>query len=899
MAKRAPRLKRRADGGNSDTQSPPKRLRPEPCEPPVVIVIDSSSESEDADYQLPERKSDPQYDACFGILLVTAVSTFKGGEDMKYAAVNVEPSVNMLKLSFQETGGYAGLVKSEILAELLLRNTVKFRATIFDPGADKRIIMGKFRSKFALPRDCELRLAVYGSMADSEAIGMALGDSGLYLHHPLPSDLDRGMSYHNPHFLLRPGSEMPNLEALDLGKGDQTPQDPKSENCVIDEYNKAVFMRLFEKATYEDTFNQVSSSPRLKSTLKRHQLIALAWLSRMESGAVAHPEFPSLWECLKDSDNTAQYRSKITGLRTDAPTIFRGGILADEMGLGKTIAILSLVCGSLDAQAQVVDSGKAEEGFGPTLIITPKSTIHNWISQCERHIHSGQLTWAIYHGLNRERSFDALQKYNIVFTTYGTMRRDWTEKGPIYSGSWYRVVLDEGTNSLSRTVYMKAAKQITSRASQTNKAASAVDSSRRWCVTGTPIQNSLDDLGALINFLRVPKFMDKREFDKWITHPCKSDHPDSLRRLEVLIKATSLRRTKLSANLALKLPKKVEKVEWVSLTPEEKELYTFFEKKAAKIAAGLDQKKSKASTTPAEKETNILSLIKFLRLICNGGEKLLPSSAVTAWQSRSEESISWEMMKDSEGKCELCHCSIAETDTQFAENIEFLCLHIICWKCRNNQEDQDAYETNSFCPTCLDSGTKEKSHVMNSDGVSPKLRLLLENIRQEQNTGENDRCGLIKSSWTKMLDLAQRVLNMANFKIQRMDGRKTLQARQKAIHEFNEDPECTVLLASIGSAGEGIDLTVANNVHLLEPSWNPMAEAQAVDRIHRIGQHRDVFITRYMTRDSIEGYIQWIQQDKIRLIERSLDSSASHSEAVEHRIEVLDWLTYEYLILSS
>lgn len=54
-----------------------------------------------------------------------------------------------------------------------------------------------------------------------------------------------------------------------------------------------------------------------------------------------------------------------------------------------------------------------------------------------------------------------------------------------------------------------------------------------------------------------------------------------------------------------------------------------------------------------------------------------------------------------------------------------------------------------------------------------------------------------------MLDLAQHVLSTANFKFQRIDGRKTLQARQKAIHEFNEDPECTVLLASIGSAGEG------------------------------------------------------------------------------------------------
>lgn len=50
-----------------------------------------------------------------------------------------------------------------------------------------------------------------------------------------------------------------------------------------------------------------------------------------------------------------------------------------------------------------------------------------------------------------------------------------------------------------------------------------------------------------------------------------------------------------------------------------------------------------------------------------------------------------------------------------------------------------------------------------------------------------------------------------------------------------------------------VDLTAANSVHLLEPHWNPMVEAQAVDRVHRIGQSRDVTITRYITRDSIEN----------------------------------------------
>ena len=49
-----------------------------------------------------------------------------------------------------------------------------------------------------------------------------------------------------------------------------------------------------------------------------------------------------------------------------------------------------------------------------------------------------------------------------------------------------------------------------------------------------------------------------------------------------------------------------------------------------------------------------------------------------------------------------------------------------------------------------------------------------------------------------------------------------------------------------------VDFTVANNVHLIEPHWNPMVEAQAVDRVHRIGQEREVAITRYIMRNSVE-----------------------------------------------
>ncbi|CAK7213479.1 hypothetical protein SBRCBS47491_001814 [Sporothrix bragantina] len=106
--------------------------------------------------------------------------------------------------------------------------------------------------------------------------------------------------------------------------------------------------------------------------------------------------------------------------------------------------------------------------------------------------------------------------------------------------------------------------------------------------------------------------------------------------------------------------------------------------------------------------------------------------------------------------------------------------------------------------------------------------------------------------WTKMLDLIAAALREKGVDFCRIDGRSTLSQRAKALDRFGQDPACTIVLASTGAAGEGIKLTAANSVHIVEPHWNPMAEEQAIGRIYRIGQKRDVEVVRYIVRDSIE-----------------------------------------------
>ena len=107
-----------------------------------------------------------------------------------------------------------------------------------------------------------------------------------------------------------------------------------------------------------------------------------------------------------------------------------------------------------------------------------------------------------------------------------------------------------------------------------------------------------------------------------------------------------------------------------------------------------------------------------------------------------------------------------------------------------------------------------------------------------------------------MLDLVANALSAEDITFCRIDGQSSLTRRREALALFAltdanaKTPR--IMLATIGAAGEGIDLTAANTVHLVEPHWNPMAESQAVDRIHHIGQLRDVTVIRYIVKNSVE-----------------------------------------------
>lgn len=166
----------------------------------------------------------------------------------------------------------------------------------------------------------------------------------------------------------------------------------------------------------------------------------------------------------------------------------------------------------------------------------------------------------------------------------------------------------------------------------------------RWCLTGTPIHNSLDDYGALLSFIGVTGLSDKPAFDRWIANPLRWNKVNGLQRLQYLVAATAFRRTKAMVKMTVALPKKVEKIELVQLTGADRELYDFFKAKASKSVDQLTGFRQSIAATADNKKENTLSLINVLRLICNHGEHLLPASTINAWRIRQNEQATDDLL---------------------------------------------------------------------------------------------------------------------------------------------------------------------------------------------------------------------------------------------------------------
>jgi SNF2 family DNA or RNA helicase len=132
---------------------------------------------------------------------------------------------------------------------------------------------------------------------------------------------------------------------------------------------------------------------------------------------------------------------------------------------------------------------------------------------------------------------------------------------------------------------------------------------------------------------------------------------------------------------------------------------------------------------------------------------------------------------------------------------------------------------------------------------------------------------LIFSQFTSLLSIVQKHVKKRKWKYEYLDGKTT--HRSEVVDRFQNDSECQLFLISLKAGGQGLNLTAADYVFILDPWWNPAVEAQAIDRAHRIGQTKRVFAYRLIAKDTVEDKILELQKSKKNLADAIISADNS------------------------
>ncbi|MCU0388595.1 MAG: SNF2 family helicase [Chitinophagaceae bacterium] len=161
--------------------------------------------------------------------------------------------------------------------------------------------------------------------------------------------------------------------------------------------------------------------------------------------------------------------------------------------------------------------------------------------------------------------------------------------------------------------------------------------------------------------------------------------------------------------------------------------------------------------------------------------------------------------------------------------------------------------------------------ILNEPEKYPNHSIKLEELAREITENISDHKALVFSQFLGMLSLIKHKLQHLGVQFEYFDGSTTVTDRQKAIDNFQSNPECRVFLISLKAGGVGLNLTAADYVYIVDPWWNPAVEQQAIDRTHRIGQTRNIFAYRMICKDTVEDKIIQLQEKK-RLLAKELIS---------------------------
>ncbi len=268
-----------------------------------------------------------------------------------------------------------------------------------------------------------------------------------------------------------------------------------------------------------------------------------------------------------------------------------GALLADDMGLGKTPQLLALIAHEIEVAANLSADTVT---VGPTLVICPVSVVHNWETEAARFVPS--LRVAVHHGSTRTDA-EGLRawvlQHDVIITTYATATRD---SEALATVNWARLVADE-------------AQQVKNARTNAARALRHIPARQRIALTGTPVENRLSDLWAVMDLVNPGVLGSAEHFRKTMAVPIERHRDEAATaRLRSVISPLMLRRSKADKSLVPELPPKIEATAWATLTKEQASLYR------AVTDRLLDRLPTMANM---ERRGAIVAAITRLKQICN------------------------------------------------------------------------------------------------------------------------------------------------------------------------------------------------------------------------------------------------------------------------------------------
>ncbi|KAL4786745.1 SNF2 family N-terminal domain-containing protein [Aspergillus varians] len=776
---------------------------------------------------------------------------------------------NQLFLSLPD-GTHFGYLSEKMLKGLEnLRDLQCFEIEALVPFAE----ITKAIDRAAKATDAKFRadINVYGLGSDRDQVGKELSRSGLFLQVP---DVCRlGIKYDNPHMLRLDGMDETDTEGEEAAEADLDPEEANTSPEQDNGFDETI-AEVFGSLQRQEGLNRLEGGEDLSSTLFPHQEEALDFMTQRETGRI--PEAYRLWQP-KVVDGQQVYCHAITN--TEQPgeqDESGGGILADEMGMGKSLTMLVLIGKSMKEAYQwaeysksLPDAALAETPCRATLVVVPSRVLINtWVREIESHL-KGSMKVLLYHGRSRKETLQNIERYEIVITTYNTLAKEHSAKlfgqgkSPLHEFTWYRIVLDE-------------AHMIRRRETTFHKAVVELSAKSRWCLSGTPIQNSLEDLASLLAFIQVRPLHDRRIFHHWISSPfeVKARKRKAIQHLTKLLEAICLRRTIGRVNL----PQPKEETRIVQLTTAEVEQY---KNTCSDMRRYIIQKVGEYNERASS--FGVFQVYLQLRSLCNHGTYQPRFSWAKPNFPYEEADSVRSLTRDSWDRCSGCRQPLSMGLHNRRQQYIEKCGHILCDECLKGSSGPDQ-NGGRHCPLCESlrsphSGNAHDNYLL-SDGYSSKMQALVTDVQQNIGTTKS----IIFSCWTRTLGLVAKHLRKAKIQFMRIDGKTPPTDRQQILDKFDGTKDVPVLIMTTGTGAFGLNLQSVNRVFIVEPQWNPSVERQAIARAIRLGQEREVLVTRYRVEKSVEEIMYTQQMGKLSLSNMDFAkemSSAQHEDPLE------------------